>query len=189
MPTPARCATAESVTSCFEEVNSFNAVVSRRSRFLCASARGERAISDSDKVASCKTEGPPYITLEAENPPFLQYSVPEDKIPLPQPISHKVWFITGASKGFGYVWTEAALARGDRVAAAARNIGSLDWLEARICDKLLALSLDVGDKKAVDAAVEKAHNSSAALTSSSTMRATACSGPSKKSVRRKPARR
>jgi NAD(P)-dependent dehydrogenase (short-subunit alcohol dehydrogenase family) len=40
---------------------------------------------------------------------------------MPQPISHKVWFITGASKGFGYVWTEAALARGDRVAAAARN--------------------------------------------------------------------
>jgi hypothetical protein len=36
---------------------------------------------------------------------------------MPRPISHKVWFITGASKGFGYVWTEAALARGDRVAA------------------------------------------------------------------------
>jgi len=34
---------------------------------------------------------------------------------MPQPISHKAWFITGASKGFGYVWTEAALARGDRV--------------------------------------------------------------------------
>src|SRR4030081_2440980 len=85
MPTPARSATAESVTSSFEEVNSFNAAVSRRSRFLCASARGERAISDSDKVASCKTEGPPYITLEAENPPFLQYSIPEDKIPCANP--------------------------------------------------------------------------------------------------------
>jgi len=29
----------------------------------------------------------------------------------------KVWFITGTSKGFGRVWAEAALARGDRVAA------------------------------------------------------------------------
>jgi NAD(P)-dependent dehydrogenase (short-subunit alcohol dehydrogenase family) len=26
----------------------------------------------------------------------------------------KVWFITGTSKGFGRVWAEAALARGDR---------------------------------------------------------------------------
>jgi NADP-dependent 3-hydroxy acid dehydrogenase YdfG len=76
---------------------------------------------------------------------------------MPQAISHKVWFITGASKGFGCVWTEAALARGDRVAAAARNIASLDGLKDKYGDKLLPLSLDVGDKKAVDAAVEKAH--------------------------------
>jgi NADP-dependent 3-hydroxy acid dehydrogenase YdfG len=76
---------------------------------------------------------------------------------MPQPISHKVWFITGASKGFGYVWTEAAVVRGDRVAAAARNIGSLDALKAKYGDRLLPLALDVGDKKAVDAAVEKAH--------------------------------
>jgi NADP-dependent 3-hydroxy acid dehydrogenase YdfG len=76
---------------------------------------------------------------------------------MPEAISHQVWFITGASKGFGYVWTEAALARGDRVAAAARNIASLDGLKDKYDDKLLALSLDVGDKKAVDAAVEKAH--------------------------------
>jgi NAD(P)-dependent dehydrogenase (short-subunit alcohol dehydrogenase family) len=31
----------------------------------------------------------------------------------------KVWFTTGTSKGFGRVWAEAALARGDRVAVAA----------------------------------------------------------------------
>jgi NAD(P)-dependent dehydrogenase (short-subunit alcohol dehydrogenase family) len=29
--------------------------------------------------------------------------------------SSKVWFITGASRGFGRVWTEAALKRGDRL--------------------------------------------------------------------------
>src|SRR3984893_11624070 len=74
-----------------------------------------------------------------------------------QPIYHKVWFITGASKGFGYVWTEAAVVRGDRVAAAARNMGSLEALRAKYGDRLLPLALDVGDKKAVDAAVEKAH--------------------------------
>jgi NAD(P)-dependent dehydrogenase (short-subunit alcohol dehydrogenase family) len=34
-------------------------------------------------------------------------------------MASKVWFITGTSKGFGRVWAEAALARGDRVAATA----------------------------------------------------------------------
>jgi NAD(P)-dependent dehydrogenase (short-subunit alcohol dehydrogenase family) len=72
-------------------------------------------------------------------------------------MSEKIWFITGASKGFGKVWTEAALARGDRVAAAARSIGSLDDLAAKYGDKLLQLSLDVGSKGLVEAAISKAH--------------------------------
>jgi NADP-dependent 3-hydroxy acid dehydrogenase YdfG len=97
---------------------------------------------------------------------------------MPQPISHKVWFITGASKGFGYVWTEAALARGDRVAAAARNIGSLDALKAKNGDRLLPLALDVGNKAAVDAAMSR-----------SITPATACSAPSKRSASKRPARR
>jgi NAD(P)-dependent dehydrogenase (short-subunit alcohol dehydrogenase family) len=42
----------------------------------------------------------------------------------------KVWFITGTSKGFGRVWAEAALARGDRVAATARNVETLQPLVA-----------------------------------------------------------
>ena len=33
----------------------------------------------------------------------------------------KIWFITGASKGFGREWAEAALDRGDKVAATARS--------------------------------------------------------------------
>ncbi len=69
--------------------------------------------------------------------------------------SPKVWFITGASKGFGHVWTEAALRRGDSVAAASRNIGPLEALKAEFGDRLLPLALDVGDKAAVDAAVSK----------------------------------
>ena len=37
----------------------------------------------------------------------------------------KVWFITGTSKGFGRIWAEAALERGDRVAATARDAATL----------------------------------------------------------------
>ena len=37
----------------------------------------------------------------------------------------KVWFITGTSRGFGREWAIAALDRGDRVAATARNLDTL----------------------------------------------------------------
>ena len=36
-------------------------------------------------------------------------------------MSEKVWFITGASRGFGREWAIAALDRGDKVAATARD--------------------------------------------------------------------
>ena len=65
----------------------------------------------------------------------------------------KVWFITGSSKGFGRVWAQAALARGDRVAATARDPSTLDDLVATYGDAIAALKLDVTDKAAVDAAV------------------------------------
>ena len=38
----------------------------------------------------------------------------------------RTWFITGASRGFGRIWAEAALARGDRVAATGRDPLPLD---------------------------------------------------------------
>jgi NAD(P)-dependent dehydrogenase (short-subunit alcohol dehydrogenase family) len=69
----------------------------------------------------------------------------------------KVWFITGTSKGFGRIWAEAALERGDRVAATARNVASLDGLVEQYGDLVLPLQLDVTDKAAIDAAVAKAH--------------------------------
>jgi NAD(P)-dependent dehydrogenase (short-subunit alcohol dehydrogenase family) len=69
----------------------------------------------------------------------------------------KVWFITGTSKGFGRIWAQAALARGDRVAATARDASTLDALVERHGDNVLALALDVTDKAAVDAAVAQAH--------------------------------
>ena len=46
----------------------------------------------------------------------------------------KVWFITGASRGFGRIWAEAALERGDRVAATARNVDSVADLKQRFGD-------------------------------------------------------
>jgi NAD(P)-dependent dehydrogenase (short-subunit alcohol dehydrogenase family) len=68
----------------------------------------------------------------------------------------KVWFITGTSKGFGRIWAEAALKRGDKVVATARNPSSLDELVARYGPSVLALGLDVTDQAAVEAAVKRA---------------------------------
>jgi NAD(P)-dependent dehydrogenase (short-subunit alcohol dehydrogenase family) len=69
----------------------------------------------------------------------------------------KVWFITGASRGFGHVWAQAALERGDSVAATARDTSSLEGLLDEHGDRLLALELDVTDKAAIDRSVAAAH--------------------------------
>jgi len=69
----------------------------------------------------------------------------------------KVWFITGTSKGFGRVWAEAALERGDRVAATARNADTLTPLVDAYGDNVLPLALDVTDKAAIDAAIQQTH--------------------------------
>ena len=72
-------------------------------------------------------------------------------------MAEKIWFITGASRGFGHIWAEAALARGDKVAATARDIASLDSLVAQYGDAILPLTLDVTDAAAIDAAITTAH--------------------------------
>jgi NAD(P)-dependent dehydrogenase (short-subunit alcohol dehydrogenase family) len=72
-------------------------------------------------------------------------------------MAEKVWFITGASRGFGREWTIAALDRGDKVAATARDTATLDDLVAKYGDALLAIQLDVNDRAADFAAVEQAH--------------------------------
>jgi len=68
----------------------------------------------------------------------------------------KNWFITGTSRGFGREWTVAALERGDRVAATARDTSTLDDLVARYGDAILPIALDVTDRDADFAAVQKA---------------------------------
>jgi NAD(P)-dependent dehydrogenase (short-subunit alcohol dehydrogenase family) len=70
----------------------------------------------------------------------------------------KTWFITGSSRGMGRIWTEAALERGDRVAATARNPDSLADLTNRFGDSVLPLELDVTRPEQAQQAVEKAHS-------------------------------
>ena len=72
-------------------------------------------------------------------------------------MSEKVWLITGTSRGFGREWTIAALERGDKVAATARDVSSLDDLTATFGDALLPITLDVTDRDADFAAVKQAH--------------------------------
>jgi NAD(P)-dependent dehydrogenase (short-subunit alcohol dehydrogenase family) len=72
-------------------------------------------------------------------------------------MANKVWFITGTSRGFGRVWAEAALARGDRVAATARSVTTLAALVERYGDHVAAIPLDVTDKAEVSAAITEAH--------------------------------
>jgi NAD(P)-dependent dehydrogenase (short-subunit alcohol dehydrogenase family) len=68
----------------------------------------------------------------------------------------KTWFITGASKGFGREWAEAALERGDRVAATARKLDTLDGLVDAYGDAFLPIQLDVTDRDADFDAVKRA---------------------------------
>lgn len=69
----------------------------------------------------------------------------------------KTWFITGSSRGFGRVWTEAALKRGDKVAATARKLASIAGLKEQYGDHVLTLEMDVTKPQQVKAAVEQAH--------------------------------
>jgi NAD(P)-dependent dehydrogenase (short-subunit alcohol dehydrogenase family) len=72
-------------------------------------------------------------------------------------MAEKIWFITGASRGFGREWTIAALERGDKVAATARDTATLDDLVVKFGDALLPIKLDVTDREADFAAVAQAH--------------------------------
>ncbi|WP_206492770.1 SDR family oxidoreductase [Rhodococcus sp. KRD162] len=69
----------------------------------------------------------------------------------------KTWFITGTSKGFGREWAIAALERGDRVAATARNTDTLKDLVEQYGDAIVPIELDVNDRAADFAAVQHAH--------------------------------
>ncbi len=67
----------------------------------------------------------------------------------------KIILITGASRGFGKIWAKALLERGDKVAATARNTADLKDLVEAYGDAVLPLQLDVNDREACFAVVEK----------------------------------
>lgn len=71
--------------------------------------------------------------------------------------SGKVWFITGTSRGFGRVWADAALKRGDKVAATARNVASIADFKEKYGENVLTLELDVTNPQQVKTAVTQAH--------------------------------
>ncbi|MEV5386252.1 oxidoreductase [Streptomyces sp. NPDC052721] len=71
----------------------------------------------------------------------------------------KVWFITGASRGFGLEIARQALERGDSVAATARDPQTVHKALPDAGDRLLALPLEVTDEQqaqqAADAAIAR----------------------------------
>ena len=73
-------------------------------------------------------------------------------------MSDRTWFITGASRGFGRSFAQAALAAGGRVAATARDTSSLDELVSEHGDAVLPIELDVTDHDAAFAGVQKARD-------------------------------
>ncbi|MDN3239055.1 SDR family NAD(P)-dependent oxidoreductase [Glycomyces tritici] len=68
----------------------------------------------------------------------------------------KVWFVTGSSRGLGRQFVEAALSRGDKVAATARGVEGFGGLVETYGDAVLPLAMDVTDRAAVFSAVERA---------------------------------
>ncbi|MES2112038.1 MAG: SDR family NAD(P)-dependent oxidoreductase [Bacteroidota bacterium] len=68
----------------------------------------------------------------------------------------KTIFITGASRGFGKIWAEAFLKRGDKVIATARNTDTLNDLVAAYGNAILPIQLDVNNREQVFAAIEQA---------------------------------
>jgi NAD(P)-dependent dehydrogenase (short-subunit alcohol dehydrogenase family) len=68
----------------------------------------------------------------------------------------KIWFVTGSSRGLGRKFVEAALARGDQVAASARRTVDLEDLVESYGDAILPVELDVTDRRSAFEAVERA---------------------------------
>jgi NAD(P)-dependent dehydrogenase (short-subunit alcohol dehydrogenase family) len=68
--------------------------------------------------------------------------------------SQRVWFITGASTGFGRILAEQVLDKGDKVVATARKPEQIADLTHDHPDTALILALDVTQDTAIEAAVD-----------------------------------
>src|ERR1700720_4115019 len=69
---------------------------------------------------------------------------------------NKVWLITGSASGLGRNIAEAVLESGDRLVATARDPRRLDDLVNKFGERVRAVSLDVADESAAQAAVQVA---------------------------------
>jgi NAD(P)-dependent dehydrogenase (short-subunit alcohol dehydrogenase family) len=65
--------------------------------------------------------------------------------------------ITGASRGFGRIWAEAALTGGDRVAATGRRLADGADRTARFGDAVLPVALYVTNSMQVQQVVQEAY--------------------------------
>src|SRR6476469_7848672 len=72
--------------------------------------------------------------------------------------TQKTWFITGASKGFGFEITKAALEAGDKVVATVRNDDSALYASLNQNENLFVVTMDVTKESDVKEAVEKGIN-------------------------------
>src|SRR6266702_3380316 len=109
----------------------------------------------SDRGAAGRYRRPP--TQRTQNNPDSPPACGRPSIPTGGFIMSEVWFITGASKGFGREFVLAALERGDKVAATARNTDTLSDLVEQYGDAVLPVELDVTNRDQVFAAVKSAH--------------------------------
>ena len=66
----------------------------------------------------------------------------------------KIWLITGCSSGLGRGIAEAALKRGENVAATARNVEKIEELAKKYPSQTLLLGLDLNDRESMRSAVE-----------------------------------
>ncbi len=68
----------------------------------------------------------------------------------------KVWFITGASSGFGHAFASYAIDQGYNIVATARDPSRLDSLVKRAPSQILAVKLDVTQPEDAKSAIEAA---------------------------------
>ena len=68
----------------------------------------------------------------------------------------KVWFITGASSGFGKAFAEYAIGQGYNVVVTARRVDKLAAIKALAPGQVEAIRMDVTDSAAIAAAAEQA---------------------------------
>jgi len=68
----------------------------------------------------------------------------------------KIIFITGASRGFGKIWAEAFLERGDKVVVTSRSLSALKELVDRFGSAVLPLELEITNRAACFEAMAKA---------------------------------